>query len=117
MGGTVEHISMWVLAIIIFFVALNMTGKNLKIMMMINRVLYILIIATGVMLLMKLSNISGEYIGKAILGLWVIASMEMALNRRAKGKNNKSFLIQFWIAFILVLILGFKLPLGIHLFG
>ncbi len=117
MGGTVEHISMWVLSIIVFLVSLKMTGKNLKIMMMVNRVLYLLIIATGIMLLMKVSNLNGEYIAKAIVGIWVIASMEMTNVKRSKGKNHKSFFIQFWIALVLVLLLGFRLPFGIQLFG
>jgi len=117
MGGTVEHISMWVLLVILFFVSFKMTGKSLKITMMINRVLYILIIATGVMLLLGISNINGEYIAKAIVGLWVIVSMEMTSVKRSKGKPYKSFLIQFWIAFVLVLLLGFRLPMGIQLFG
>ena len=117
MGGTVEHISMWVLLVILFFVSFKMTGKSLKITMMINRVLYILIIATGVMLLLGLSNINGEYIAKAIIGLWVITAIEMTSVKRSKGKPYKSFLIQFWIAFVLVLLLGFRLPLGIQLFG
>ena len=116
-GGTVEHISMWLLAIILFFVSFKMSGKSLKITMMINRVLYILIIVTGVMLLFSISNINGEYIGKAVIGLWVIVSMEMTAVKRSKGKPYKSFLIQFWIAFVLVLLLGFRLPLGIQLFG
>jgi hypothetical protein len=117
MGGTYEHIFMWVLSIIVFLVSLKMTGKNLKIMMMINRVLYILIIATGIMMLMNVSNINGEYIAKTIIGVWVIAAMEMTNVKRSKGKNHKSFLIQFWIAFVLVLLLGFRLPFGIQLFG
>ena len=117
MGGTYEHIFMWLLSIIVFFVSLKMTGKNLKIMMMINRVLYLLIIATGIMLLMNLSNINGEYIAKVIIGLWVIVAMEMTNVKRSKGKNQKPFFIQFWIAFVLVLLLGFRLPFGIQLFG
>ena len=84
---------------------------------MINRVLYLLIIATGIMLLMNLSAINGEYIAKVIIGLWVIVAMEMTNVKRSKGKNQKSFYIQFWIAFVLVLLLGFRLPFGIQLFG
>ncbi len=83
MGGTVEHISMWLLAIILFFVSFKMTGKSLKITMMINRVLYILIIVTGAMLLFSISNINGEYIGKAFIGLCVIVSMEMTSDKRS----------------------------------
>ena len=116
-GSTYEHIFVWVLAIIVFLVSLKMTGKKLKIMMMINRVLYILIIVTGAIMLMNISNINGEYIAKAIIGVWVIAAMEMTNVKRSKGKNHKSFLIQFWIAFVLVLLLGFRLPIGIQLFG
>ena len=116
-GGTVEHISMWLLSIIVFFVSLKMTGKNLKIMMMVNRVLYLLIIATGIMLLMKVSVINGEYIAKAIVGVWVIAAMELTNVKRSKGKNQKPFFIQFWVALVLVLLLGFRLPFGINLFG
>ena len=116
-GSTYEHIFFWALSIIVFLVSLKMTGKKLKIMMMINRVLYLLIIATGIIMLMNISNINGEYIAKTIIGIWVIAAMEMTNIKRSKGKNHKAFLIQFSIAFVLVLLLGFRLPIGIQLFG
>lgn len=57
----------------------------------------------------------GELIVKLIAGLWVISSIEMILVKASKQKPAKSFWIQFVIAFIIVLVLGFfRLPNGFY---
>ncbi|MBT2756441.1 YisL family protein [Mesobacillus foraminis] len=114
------HMTAWFLALVLFFVALGLhksgKEKGFKVLKMILRVLYILIIATGVGLLLSLSNISMMYILKAAVGVWVIAMLEMILGRTAKRESTKVLWIQFIIAILLVLYLGFSLPLGTYLF-
>lgn len=109
------HITAWLLAIILFFVALGLNksgnAKGFKVLQMIIRVLYLLIIVTGVGLLFSISTISLLYIIKAVVGLWVIAMLELILIRTAKQKKTSVLWIQFIVAFLLVLYLGFKLPL------
>ncbi|MFC0475112.1 YisL family protein [Robertmurraya beringensis] len=119
--NTHAHITAWVLALVLFFVATSLhksgKAKAAKIVHMILRVLYILVFATGGMLVHTLFSMQpGEYIAKVLIGLWVIAAMEMVLVRTVKGKETKSLWIQFYIAVVLAILLGLRLPLGFQLF-
>ncbi|MEH7416417.1 DUF1516 family protein [Neobacillus drentensis] len=111
------HITAWFLALILFFVALSLTkkgkAKGAKIIQMILRVLYLLIIATGVGLLFSVYKIDVWYILKAVVGLWIIGLFEMILSRVINKRNVSTFWIQFVVAWLLVLYLGFvKLPMS-----
>lgn len=112
------HVTAWVLALILFLVALSLhksgKAKGFKIVQMILRVLYLIIIGTGVGLLFSVYRIDIWYILKTVCGLWVIGLFEMILSRTADNRRTSTFWIQFVIAFVLVLYLGFvKLPLSI----
>jgi hypothetical protein len=111
---THAHITAWVVALILFFVTVSMQRSNsskARMMQMILRLFYLIIIGTGALLLHSIASIPPLYIVKVIVGVWVIGAMEMILVRAAKGKSTNMFWIQFVIAFIVVLYLGFKLPL------
>ncbi|MBT2688989.1 YisL family protein [Bacillus sp. ISL-47] len=110
------HITTWFLALVLFIVALVMhkSGKHkgLKVVHMILRLFYLLIIGTGVWILSTLNNIDMLYVLKSLVGLWVIAMFEMIIIRTVKEKKTSILWIQFIIALILVLYLGFvQLPL------
>ncbi|MEH7246646.1 YisL family protein [Neobacillus niacini] len=112
------HVTSWVLALILFIVAIFLLKagkeKGAKIVQMILRVLYLLIIATGVGLLFMLNDIGLLYILKAVVGLWVIGLFEMILSKVAQNRKTTTLWIQFVVAFLLVLYLGFdKLPMSI----
>ncbi|AZB42291.1 DUF1516 family protein [Bacillus sp. FJAT-42376] len=111
------HITSWLLGLILFFAAyfLHTSGnaKASKIVHMILRVFYILIIVSGVVVMLGVSNLNAEYIIKGLGGLWLVASMEMILVRLKKGKPVRAFWIQFFIALVIVLLLGWRLPLGV----
>lgn len=112
------HVTAWVLALILFLVALSLNksgkAKGFKIIQMILRVLYLIIIATGIGLLFSVYKIDVWYILKAVAGLWVIGLFEMILSRVANNRRTSAFWIQFVIAWLLVLYLGFeKLPMSI----
>ncbi|MDZ5470279.1 YisL family protein [Bacillus sp. 31A1R] len=117
---THAHITTWVLALVLFFVALSLhksgKAKGAKIVQMILRLFYLLIIATGALLLHSIASISIEYVLKSLIGIWVIGSLEMVLVRTAKGKETKIAWIQLVISLVIVLYLGLKLPLGLYLF-
>ncbi len=112
------HITAWFLAIVLFFVAVSLQKsgkqKGAKIVHMVLRLFYILILLTGFMLLFSITTISGLYILKAAVGLWIIASLELILIKSAKQVKASAFWIQFVVAFLLVLYLGFSLPLGFN---
>lgn len=79
------HITAWVIGIILFFVTYSMYksgNPKAKMLHMITRLFYLLIILTGGMLITDF----GAYAVKMIVGIIVIAAMEMVLVRTKKGK-------------------------------
>lgn len=120
MVNTHLHITSWVLAVILFLIVIMFMNKGkakpAKIVQMVLRVDYLLILYSGGSLLANYFN--GEMLIEAIIkglaGLWVIAMMEMILIRRKKGKPVLGFWVQFGIAILITVALGFgRLPLGI----
>lgn len=108
------HITTWVLALILFVVALAIAKP--KVVHMILRLDYLLIIATGVALFIKGMDF-GEgmlYGMKFLAGILVIGMMEMTLVKKQKGKPYTTFLVLLVVFFIAALFLGFKLPMGIN---
>lgn len=116
---THAHISTWVVALILFVVAfiLQKSGKEkgAKIVSMVLRVFYILIVTTGVLLLLEI-NITGEYFLKAVVGVIVIGLMEMISVRTRKAKATKVLWILFALALAYVIYLGFSMPMGMMFF-
>ncbi|MBS4210659.1 YisL family protein [Bacillus sp. FJAT-50079] len=115
--NTHAHISTWVIALILFVVALILhksgNKKATKIVQMILRLFYLLIMATGIILFVKFSGGDPALYGiKFLGGLVVIAMMEMILVRMGKGKKTGVFWAIFLIALIVTFFLGVKLPLG-----
>jgi hypothetical protein len=116
------HVTSWALGIILFLVALFLYKQNNekggKIVHMILRLMYLIIVFTGGYLLIDvyLANFQMptgvEAITKGLAGIWLIAAMEMILVRTTKAKKVTGLWIQFVIALILVLVLGYvRLPL------
>lgn len=116
------HVTSWILGIILLLVALVLykqgNQKGGKIVHMILRLMYLIILFTGGYLLFDvyMANFTmptgAEAITKGLAGIWVIGAMEMILVKTNKGKPTTSAWVQFVIAFILVLVLGYiRLPL------
>lgn len=116
---THAHITTWLLALILFFIAIGLhkAGKSrgLKVVQMILRLFYLLIIATGVGMLFGLGTITSMYWIKAILGVLVIGFFEMVLTFTIKGKPTGAVWALFAVAFIVVVYLGLTLPLGFYI--
>lgn len=114
------HITTWVVALVLFFVAVSMSpqAKGRKISHMILRLMYILTIVTGGALFITALDFGQgmEYGFKMLAGIGVIAFMEMTLVRGAKGKSTKGMWIGLIICLLLVLALGFRLPMGLQFF-
>lgn len=118
LASTHLHITTWVLAIALFFIAYLMpaTAKNTRIVHMILRVDYILVILTGLALFIEGMDFGmGMLYGlKLIGGVLVIGMMEMALVKKKKGKPSTLFVILAVVFIFITLFLGFKLPMGIN---
>ena len=114
LANTHLHITTWVVALILFFVALAI--KNPKVVHMILRIDYLLIVATGVALFIRgMDYGEGMLYGfKFLAGLAVIAMMEMALVKKGKGKPYTTFLVLVFVFLLITLFLGFKLPMGFN---
>ncbi|GAA0438070.1 YisL family protein [Lentibacillus halophilus] len=113
------HVTAWVLAFILFIVVLALNkadkSKGAKIVQMILRLDYLLILYSGGSLLGAYLNSPqmGEAIFKALAGIWVIFAMEMISLKSGRNETTKSWWIQLIIAVILTLLLGFgRLGLG-----
>jgi len=107
------HITSWVLAIILLLVVIMLhkqgKGKVAKIMQMILRLDYLLILYSGGSLLGMLfsgPNVTLAII-KALAGLWTIAAIEMVAIKTVKDKPAAGMWIQLVIALVLTLVLGF----------
>ncbi|MDM5153801.1 YisL family protein [Bacillus sp. DX1.1] len=118
------HITAWALGLILFFVAYSMytAGRKGKGVHMGLRLMYIIIIVTGFLLyqsIMKTAtgNAHMWYGLKMVIGVWVIAAMEMILVKTSKQKQAGAFWVQFIIAFVVVLYLGLRLPIGFSPFA
>lgn len=118
LASTHLHITVWVLAIALFFIAYLMpaSAKNTKIVHMILRVDYIFVILTGVALFIEGMDFGmGMLYGlKFIAGILVIGMMEMALVKKKKGKPSTLFVGLMLLFLFIALFLGFKLPMGIN---
>ncbi|WP_042149082.1 YisL family protein [Paucisalibacillus sp. EB02] len=109
------HVTAWVLAIILFIVSLvlHKQGKEkaAKIVQMILRLDYLLILYSGGDLIMHYLNGSGtmtvEAIIKGLAGVGVIAGMEMTLGKIKDGDPAKVGWSVLLISFLITLILGF----------
>ncbi|MBM7620689.1 putative membrane protein SirB2 [Bacillus tianshenii] len=116
---THAHISTWAVALILFVVAIALQksgkAKGAKIVSMVLRLFYILIVATGVLLLWNI-NLTGDYIVKGLMGIVVIGLMEMISVRTRKGKSTTVLWVIFAAAFAYVLYLGFSLDMGMNFF-
>ncbi|MBT2215371.1 YisL family protein [Virgibacillus dakarensis] len=115
------HITAWALAFILFIIVviLNKQGKakGAKIVQMILRLDYLLILYSGGALLAYYfggSPMMGEAIFKGLAGIWAIFAMEMISLKTGREEPTKSWWIQLVIAVLLTMVLGFgRLPGGL----
>ena len=120
--NTHAHITTWVIALILFAVVLFLHNggkqKGAKIVQMILRVFYLLIIITGFGLFMNHSAYDPALYGVKFLGgIIVIAMMEMVLVRTVKGKKTGLFWTILIVSFAVTFYLGAKLPIGWNWFS
>ncbi len=116
MSTTHLHITTWVIGIILFFVAYSLLKKGspkAKMTHMTARLFYILIFLTGGMLI---SNFNAAYATKLIVGILVIAFMELVLVRTKKAKSTGIVWTLLVLSLVYVLYLGLSLPMGFRPF-
>ena len=111
------HITTWVIALILFFIA-ALSGKKMKAVHMILRLMYILVIVTGLALFLewrdKIAESGMNYDMKVLFGILVIGFMEMVLVRKNKGKSVNMFWVLFGIVLLITLYLGLSMGIGVN---
>ncbi len=110
------HITTWVIGIVLFLAAAFMANgsKGRKIIHMILRLFYILILISGLTLFVGHSSFDAMLYGmKFLFGLLTIGMMEMVLVRSKKQKPVTLFWALFAVFLFITMFLGFKLPIGI----
>ncbi len=113
------HITTWVIAVILFLVAAIMQrdSKGRKILHMVLRLFYILIIITGLTLFIEWSSSDPMLYGiKFLLGILTIGMMEMVLVRSKKQKPVTLFWALFAVFLFATMFVGFMLPVGLKFF-
>ena len=111
------HITTWVIALVLFLIA-ALSGKKMKAVHMILRLMYILVIVTGMSLFLewrdKISESGMNYDMKVLFGILVIGFMEMVLVRKNKGKSVNMFWVLFGIVLLITLYLGLSMGIGVN---
>ncbi|MBD8013619.1 YisL family protein [Microbacterium sp. APC 3898] len=113
------HITTWVIAIVLFLIAAFMQrdSKGRKILHMVLRLFYILIIITGLTLFIEWSSSDPMVYGiKFLLGILTIGMMEMVLVRSKKQKPVTMFWALFALFLFATMFIGFMLPVGMDFF-
>lgn len=105
------HVTAWFVTLVLFFVAIYLQKANkqkpVKILQMVLRLFYLIVLGTGLHLLGAYYQFQGNALIKGIIGLWVIFCLEFILTRASKGKPTKPFWIQLIIALVLVFYFGY----------
>src|SRR5699024_3628813 len=112
------HITAWVLAIILLFISFSMYKggkmKPAKILHMILRLDYSLLLYSGGSLFASYSNIGFLVIVKVLAGIWAIMAIEMIAIIASECLPASSFWTAFVIAVVIAIVIAFGfLPLGI----
>ncbi|OKL35854.1 DUF1516 family protein [Domibacillus mangrovi] len=107
-SSTHVHITTWVVAIILFFIAFGKPSKGLHMAL---RLFYVLILITGFMLFVTFDSLNPMLYGLKMLGgILTIGLMEMTLVRKKKGKGTGGVLVGAILLLLITIILGFALP-------
>ncbi len=105
------HVTLWTLLIISFVVSLILhragKAKGQKILHMVARLLYLLVLVSGLHMLAVWYHFQGAALIKGIAGVLVLVGMEMVLVRTEKGKRTGVAWAVLVIALILVFYYGY----------
>ncbi|WP_239256120.1 YisL family protein [Listeria ilorinensis] len=114
------HLISWAAIIVLTLVAWFSYPKNTRlftILQMVNRVFYVTVIVSGIMMIQYSIETSWVLaILKILLGITTIGVVEMLLSYRKKQKRSLSFWVLFLILIIATISLGFYLSGGRPLF-
>jgi len=119
------HIASWIIGVLLaLFVGHGYSrGKNVKVPHMILRLIYFAILGTGLYVFIKIpkanmpSNLMMLYNIKMTAGIIMLGIFEFFTISSKKGRKMLVPAVIFGLLFLTLLYLGFRLPMGIQLFG
>lgn len=101
-----SHSLFWFISIVLFVLTVILITfgrlRMAKTVQMILRVIYVLVLTTGVALI--LMNIWWGALVKGVLSFWLIYVMELITNRMAKNELTSKLKSLLWVQFIIVII-------------
>lgn len=117
---TYTHMFSWFILLFLFFFVLIMHkgSKERKILHMIIRFMYVIVIITGgaLYVLMMNSELWVVYILKVIAGLIFITLVEITVTRANQSKKFQTPFLFSLSMILLMMILGYYLPMGMDMF-
>ncbi|GAA4708426.1 DUF1516 family protein [Brevibacillus fulvus] len=106
------HVGAWEAAFVLYIIAYILVrlrqNRIAKILHMILRLLFVIIVVSGLWMLFAYMAGEVRYYIKGILGLVTIGLIEMTMGRATKGKANLSFFILSLVLFVLVILIGYQ---------
>ncbi|MBO8163451.1 MAG: YisL family protein [Brevibacillus sp.] len=110
-----SHVGSWEAAFVLLLIGyvLYRLGKEraARIMQMVLRLLYLIIVGSGIWMLVQYHKTEPLYYVKGILGIVTISLAEMAMVRAAKQRPSLGFLIGAVVLFVLVILIGYRVIL------
>ncbi|MED1564330.1 hypothetical protein AJ85_12220 [Alkalihalobacillus alcalophilus ATCC 27647 = CGMCC 1.3604] len=101
------HSSAWAITVLLFIIAFFLIkggkAKAGKILHMILRLFFVIMLVSGIYLLFALWGFAAMYAVKGLLAIALIGLMEVILTRTKKGTLNNAGVL--WGAFIIILII------------
>lgn len=107
-SSTHVHITTWVIALVLFLIALKKPSTGIHMGL---RLFYVLILITGFALFVTFDSLNPMLYGfKMLGGIVAIGLMEMTLVRKKKGKNSSGVFAGALLVLLITIVLGFALP-------
>lgn len=114
------HLTAIIIALVLFFITYfsiktpgDPDAKYSKVVHMIARVFYVIVLVSGLILFIQSMGIDGMMYGmKFLAGLITIGLMEMAVIRKKNKAKGQPMFITFLVLAVITISLGIYLPLG-----
>lgn len=105
------HADTWIVALLLFIISYILLKNNKlkaqKITHMILRLFFVIMFLSGLGLVITYKFMLIAIV-KMLVGIWLIASMELILVKGRKGEPTGGFWVQFIISLIAVLVIGYR---------
>ena len=107
-----SHVGAWEVAIVLLLVGYILyrldKQKAAKVIQMILRLLYVVIVGSGLWMLFQFHSSDPLYYLKGLLGIATIALAEIALKRAAHRHPSLSYLVAALVLFVVVILIGYR---------